>query len=115
MKAEEMALFKHLLCKFEALNSDPRDPCGKPSTGGHTPDPGDGEAGCRACLCGEVPGQYRLCLQPVWVPDDLRWRMSCDFHTHTWAPMYEHTYTPYTRKFIVRTIFRKSAAFHVLL
>lgn len=33
MKAEEMALFKLLLCKFEALNSDPLDPCRKPSTG----------------------------------------------------------------------------------
>lgn len=44
MKAKEMALFKHLLCKFEALNSDPLDPCEKPSTVAHTPDPSDGEA-----------------------------------------------------------------------
>lgn len=120
MKAEEMALFQHLLCKFEALNSDPPDPCKKLSTVTHTRDPGDGKAGCRACHV--VKSQAST--------DSVSSQCGClttctggcpvtDFHTHTWAPMhipsYERIDTPYTRKFIVRIIFRKSIAFQMFL
>lgn len=120
MKAKEMALFKHLLCKFEALNSDPLDPCEKPSTVAHTPDSSDGEAGCGACRvvkcqastdsvssqCGHLTTGTGGC--PV-----------TDFHMHTWAPRpissHKRIDAPYTHKFIVRIIFRKSIAFQMFL